>query len=115
MPNQQFDEGNDDQAFWGFACMSAAEKNYPAPSGEYSWIQLTENLWNTQVYRWDTSSCGGGLRWQIFPSNKGYDYKNSISNGAFFQLSARLARFTGNQTYLDWALNPTTGRWASGS
>jgi len=30
-------------------------------------------------------------------------YKNSISNGAFFQISARLARFTGNQTYVDWA------------
>lgn len=104
MPNQQFDEGNDDQSFWGFAAMSAAEKNYPPPSGSYSWIELTENLWNTQVNRWDVASCGGGLKWQIFPSNKGYDYKNSISNGAFFQLSARLARFTGNQTYLDWAL-----------
>lgn len=104
VPAHQGDEGNDDQAFWGFAAMSAAEKGYPAPSGQYSWIELVENLWNTQVYRWDTSSCGGGLKWQIFPSNKGYNYKNSISNGAFFQLSARLARFTGNQTYFDWAL-----------
>jgi mannan endo-1,6-alpha-mannosidase len=104
MPNQEFDEGNDDQSFWGFAAMSAAEKNYPAPEGSYSWVQLVENLWNTQVYRWDTTSCGGGLKWQIYPANKGWDYKNSISNGAFFQLSARLARFTGNQTYLDWAL-----------
>lgn len=97
-------EGNDDQAFWGFATMSAAEKDYPQPTiGNYSWVQLTENLWNTQVRRWDTTSCGGGLKWQIFTYNNGYDYKNSISNGAFFQLSARLARFTGNQTYLDWA------------
>ncbi len=30
-------------------------------------------------------------------------FRNSISNGAFFQLSARLARYTGNQTYVDWA------------
>jgi mannan endo-1,6-alpha-mannosidase len=105
MPDQQFDEGNDDQSFWGFATMSAAEKNYPEPTtGEYTWIELTENLWNTQVRRWDTTSCNGGLKWQIYPSNNGYDYKNSISNGAFFQLSARLARYTGNQTYLDWAL-----------
>lgn len=29
--------------------------------------------------------------------------QNSVSNGGFFQLSARLARDTGNQTYLDWA------------
>jgi mannan endo-1,6-alpha-mannosidase len=104
VPLQRLDEGNDDQAFWGFATMSAAEKNYPKPTiGKYSWLELTENLWNTQVRRWDTTSCGGGLKWQIFTFNKGYDYKNSISNGAFFQLSARLARFTGNQTYVHWA------------
>lgn len=29
--------------------------------------------------------------------------RNAISNGALFQLSARLARYTGNQTYVDWA------------
>ncbi|QSZ33152.1 hypothetical protein DSL72_002738 [Monilinia vaccinii-corymbosi] len=105
MPNHQKDEGNDDQAFWGFATISAAEKNFPEPSNTCgsSWLQLTENLWNTQAARWDTSSCGGGLRWQIFSFNNGYTYKNSVSNGAFFQLSARLARFTGNQTYADWA------------
>lgn len=97
------DEGNDDQAFWGFATMSAAEKNLSSPSSDLTWIDLTQNLWNTQVNRWDESSCGGGLRWQIFDFNKGYDYKNSVSNSAFFQLSARLARFTGNQTYADWA------------
>lgn len=109
MPDHVKDEGNDDQAFWGFTTMSAAEKGYPEPntynsSIPYTWLQLTENLWNSQVRRWDTSTCGGGLRWQIFTFNNGYDYKNSVSNGAFFQLSARLARFTGNSTYLDWAL-----------
>jgi mannan endo-1,6-alpha-mannosidase len=104
VPWHQKDEGNDDQAFWGFATMSAAEKDYPQPTvGNYSWLELTENLWNTQVRRWDTTTCNGGLKWQIFPFNNGYDYKNSVSNGAFFQLSARLARFTGNQTYIDWA------------
>lgn len=104
VPLYNLSEGNDDQAFWGFATLSAAEKDYPAPTiGPYSWLQLTENLWNTQVRRWDTETCGGGLKWQIFDFNKGYNYKNSISNGAFFQLSARLARFTGNQTYVDWA------------
>lgn len=104
VPLHQKDEGNDDQAFWGFATMSAAEKDYPQPTiGNYSWVQLTENLWNTQVRRWDNTSCNGGLKWQIFTFNNGYEYKNSVSNGAFFQLSARLARFTGNQTYIDWA------------
>ncbi|RKF79184.1 Mannan endo-1,6-alpha-mannosidase DCW1 [Golovinomyces cichoracearum] len=98
------DEGNDDQAFWGFATMSAAEKNFPNPSKDLTWIELTQNLWNSQARRWDESTCGGGLRWQIFESNKGYNYKNTVSNAAFFQISARLARFTGNQTYAEWAV-----------
>jgi mannan endo-1,6-alpha-mannosidase len=112
VPAQQKDEGNDDQGFWGFATMSAAERGFaPPPSGTPSWLQLTINLWNTQAARWDHTSCGGGLKWQIFTFNNGYDYKNSVSNGAFFQLSARLARFTGNSTYLDWAAK--TWDWTS--
>jgi mannan endo-1,6-alpha-mannosidase len=104
VPAQEFDEGNDDQLFWAYATMSAAEKNFPQPgTGNYSWLQLTENLWNTVQRRWDTSTCGGGLKWQVYPQNTGYNYKNSVSNGGFFHISARLARFTGNQTYLDWA------------
>jgi predicted alpha-1,6-mannanase (GH76 family) len=43
------------------------------------------------------------LRWQIFTFNNGYNYKNTISNGCFFNMAARLGRYTGNQTYLDWA------------
>ena len=104
VPAHETDEANDDQIFWGFALMSALEKNYPSPpSTSPQWLPLVEALWNTQVYRWDTTSCAGGLKWQIFSSNAGYDYKNSVSNGGFFQLSARLARYTGNQTYVDWA------------
>lgn len=34
----------------------------------------------------------------------GYTYKNSISNGCFFSLGARLARYTGNATYAEWAV-----------
>ncbi|KAA6407912.1 MAG: glycoside hydrolase family 76 [Lasallia pustulata] len=104
VPAQQFDEGNDDQSFWGFAVMSALERNYPAPpSTSPQWLPLVEALWNTQVPRWDMTTCAGGLKWQIFSSNAGYNYKNSIANGGFFQLAARLARYTGNQTYVDWA------------
>lgn len=43
------------------------------------------------------------MRWQIPTTNAGYDYKNSISNGLFFHMGARLARYTGNQTYADLA------------
>ena len=84
--------------------MSAVEKGFPYPSSNpVQWLSLAEAVFNDQVRRWDTTTCGGGLRWQIFPSNVGYGYKNAISNGAFFQLAARLARYTGNQTYVDWA------------
>ena len=97
--------GNDDQAFWGFAVLSAAEQNLPQPHSNIpSWVQLGENLWNSMVTRWNTSNCGGGFTWQIFAENpNGRDYKNSVSNGGFFLISARLARVTGNNTYTQWA------------
>ncbi|KAI9864748.1 MAG: hydrolase 76 protein [Vezdaea acicularis] len=103
-PNQTKTEGNDDQVFWAFAALSAAELGFPnPPSNQPQWLALAQAVFNLQANRWDTSSCGGGLRWQIFPFNAGYDYKNTISNGGFFQLAARLARYTGNTTYADWA------------
>jgi mannan endo-1,6-alpha-mannosidase len=84
--------------------MSALEYGFPdPPSGAASYLSVAEAAFNTQAARWDTAGCNGGLRWQIFAQNKGYDYMNTISNGAFFQLAARLARYTGNQTYIDWA------------
>jgi len=84
-------------------------------------------VFNLFVSRWnfDSSTCGGGLRWQFYPGNAGYNYKvrpvivsllqessqltiscptqSAVSNGAFLQLASRLARYTGNQTYADWA------------
>lgn len=83
--------------------MRAAELRFPNPSTSPSWLDLAINVFNDQASRWDTQNCGGGLRWQIFTFNEGYDYKNTASNAAFFQLAARLARYTGNQTYADWA------------
>ncbi|KAI9772146.1 MAG: hydrolase 76 protein [Geoglossum umbratile] len=104
-PNRTKDEGNDDQAFWAFAAMSAAENKFPdPPSSAPQWLALAQAVFNLQTTRWDTSTCNGGLRWQIFPFNNGYNYKNSISNGCFFNLAARLARYTGNTTYSDWAV-----------
>jgi mannan endo-1,6-alpha-mannosidase len=98
-------EGNDDQAFWAFSILDAAERNWPQPDDSIPpWLTIAENIWNTMVLRWDTTTCGGGLHWQIYADNpNGLDYKNSVSNGGFFQISARLARATGNQTYFRWA------------
>ncbi|PHH83682.1 hypothetical protein CDD82_5440 [Ophiocordyceps australis] len=106
MPKEhQLEEGNDDLFFWGSAVMSAAERNFPQPNKDIpSWLDISVNVFNSLASRWDTQNCDGGLLWQIFPENpNGMTYKNSISNGGFFQLAARLARATGNETYVDWA------------
>lgn len=102
--NQSTTEGNDDQGFWGITAMAAAERNFSNPSQDQpGWLYLAQAVFNQMVTRWDTANCNGGLRWQIYTWNAGYDYKNTVSNGCMFNLAARLARFTGNQTYVDWA------------
>lgn len=102
--NQTTTEGNDDQAFWGFAVMAATERNFPnPPEDKPQWLYLAQAVFNTMASRWDDSTCGGGLRWQIFTWNSGYDYKNSVSNAALFHIAARLARYTRNNTYVEWA------------
>ncbi|KAK0627499.1 glycoside hydrolase family 76 protein [Immersiella caudata] len=105
LPTHFGQEGNDDQAMWGFSIMAAAERNFPQPdTSAPSWLDLSANLWNSLVSRWNTTACNGGLLWQIFASNpNGLDYKNTVSNGGLFQISARLARATGNETYAQWA------------
>ncbi|KAH7149136.1 glycoside hydrolase [Dactylonectria estremocensis] len=97
--------GNDDQGFWGMSAMLAAELKFPDPASDKpGWLALAQAVFNTQANpdRHD-DTCNGGLRWQIPFSNNGYDYKNSIANGCFFNLGARLARYTDNSTYGDWA------------
>lgn len=95
--------GNDDQSSWGLAAMTAAEFGFPQTSTEISWASKAAAVFNSQASRWDDSNCGGGLRWQIYTYETGYDIKNAMSNGEFFELAARLARYTGNTTYSDWA------------
>jgi mannan endo-1,6-alpha-mannosidase len=102
--NQTRTEGNDDQGFWAMAAMSAAENNFAnPPEGQPQWLALVQAVFNEYATRWDTATCNGGMRWQIFTFNNGFNYKNSISNGCFFNIAARLARYTGNQTYANWA------------
>jgi mannan endo-1,6-alpha-mannosidase len=112
--NQTKDLGNDDQVFWAFAAMDAAEVGFPnPPSSDPSWTSLAQAVFNEQTARWDSSNCGGGMRWQIVFTNPGYDYKNVMSNGGYFQLAARLARYTGNDTYAKYA--EKTYDWLAGS
>ncbi len=99
--NWSLSMGNDDQGFWGMSAMLAAETTFENPAkSQPQWLALAQAVFNTQAApdRHD-GTCGGGLRWQIFPTNNGYGYKNSIANGVFFNIGARLARYTGNDTY----------------
>lgn len=103
--------GNDDQAFWGMSAMLAAELRFPdPPPGKPQWLALAQAVFNTQIHpdRRD-DDCGGGLHWQIPRTNRGYDYKNSIANGCFFNIASRLYRFTGNESYARWAVD--TWNW----
>ena len=88
--------------FWGLSAMTAAEWKLPDRK-PYSWLGLGQGTYNTQRDAWDTSTCGGGLHWQLWSFENGYDLKNAVSNGGFFQLAARLYRYTNNTDYLDWA------------
>ncbi|CCF56646.1 hypothetical protein KAFR_0B03490 [Kazachstania africana CBS 2517] len=102
--NQTMVEGNDDQCVWGLTIMDAVERNFTDPTdGSPGWLYMTQAIFNEMWSRWDSANCGGGLRWQIFTWNSGYDYKSTISNVCLFQLASRLGRYTGNDTYLDVA------------
>lgn len=81
-PNQTGGMGNDDQAFWGLSAMLAAENKFPNPPPDQpQWLELAENLWNSQAdpSRHD-DECNGGMRWQVPFFNGGYNYKNCTSN-----------------------------------
>jgi len=81
--NQTKDEGNDDQVFWAFAAMTAAELGFPNPTSGPSWLSMAQAVFNEQIARWDTSTCGGGLRWQIFAFNGGVRLTQSAISPSF--------------------------------
>ncbi|RSM03352.1 hypothetical protein CEP52_007454 [Fusarium oligoseptatum] len=106
--NQSLNVGNDDQAIWAMAALTAAEYGFPdPPKDEPRWLDLAENVFESQRLRWDIEvkekTCDGGLRWQIAVINNGYDWKSAEANTFFFALSSRLARQTGNKTYVEYA------------
>ncbi|KAG9247757.1 glycosyl hydrolase family 76-domain-containing protein [Calycina marina] len=98
--------GNDDQGFWGMTVMAMAEAKFPdPPEGQPGWLELAQAVFNTQNdNKGHDDACGGGLRWQTQSYLTGYDYKNSIANGCFFNIGVRLARYTNNDTYAQIAL-----------
>ncbi|KAI1402188.1 glycoside hydrolase family 76 protein [Hypoxylon fuscum] len=109
-------EANDDQAYWVYNALTAMEYGFQALPCEKSaantgddcansWVAIGTHAFEDFVARWnkDSATCGGGLKWQYTETANGYYYKNSVSNAGFFQTAARLARYTGNQTFGDWA------------
>lgn len=114
--NHTLSLGNDDQGFWGMSAMLAAENKFPnPPEDKPQWLALAQAVWNTMAdpSRHD-ESCNGGLRWQIPFANAGYNYKNSIANGCYFNIGARLARYTGNDTYAQYAEKTWDWLWGVG-
>lgn len=103
-PNQTKTLGNDDQSCWALSAMTAAEIGLPKPK-DAEWVDYARNVWQIQSERLGSGEdkCAGGLRWQIYTFNAGYNYMNAWSNGNFFLLSSRLAKFTGNATYSQYA------------
>ncbi|KAL2192667.1 glycoside hydrolase family 76 protein [Corynascus similis CBS 632.67] len=115
-PNHTASLGNDDQGFWGMSAMLAAENKFPnPPEDQPQWLALAQAVFHTQAApdRHD-NTCNGGLRWQVPPTNAGYNYKNTIANACFFNLGARLARYTENQTYAEWASKTFDWLWGVG-
>ncbi|KAI1819014.1 glycoside hydrolase family 76 protein [Xylaria intraflava] len=97
--------GNDDQSFWAMSALIAAETNFQnPPPNQAQWLALAQAVWTEQTAdKLRDGGCGFGLRWQAVYTNPGFDYKNTIANGCFFNVGARLARYTKNDTYLDWS------------
>lgn len=108
--SQVVSEANEDQGVWALTAMSAAELQLPGATTT-EWFNLADRVFNEYVARWDTATCGGGLRWLIYAFGPGYTYKDAASNGVFFQLSSRLGRYTGNSTYSKWA--STAFNWST--
>lgn len=108
---------NDDILWWALASMKAAELNLGGKKDH--WLTLAANTWKLMKRRWeeDSAFCGGGIRWQLpgrtLPGWEGtIRYKQTISNGMFFQLSARLFDYTGEATYEEMA--NTIWDWLAG-
>ncbi|KAI1436901.1 family 76 glycoside hydrolase, partial [Xylaria sp. CBS 124048] len=102
-PNWTASMGNDDQSFWGFAGLLAAETGFTDPPADQpQWLALAQAVFNEQTHidrRVTGGNCDWGLRWQVYSTNNGWDYVNTVANACYFNIGARLGHYTGNTTY----------------
>jgi predicted alpha-1,6-mannanase (GH76 family) len=87
----------DDMEWMALACIRANEVE---PAGLVNWKNEAVQLWNWIKLGWNTNYHGGGIQWvDTQPQSK-----NACSNAPAIIVAARLYQLTGEQTYLDWAL-----------
>ncbi|KAK5632677.1 hypothetical protein RRF57_008391 [Xylaria bambusicola] len=110
--------GNDDQAFWAFAALLAAETGFRDPKPEQpQWLALAQAVFNEQTNidrRVEGGNCDWGLRWQVYRTNNGFDYINTVANACYFNIGARLHRYTDNSTYGELAEKTWNLMWRLG-
>ncbi|KAM6520187.1 hypothetical protein FALCPG4_013740 [Fusarium falciforme] len=108
--------GNDDQGFWGMSAMLAAENKFPQPSRRQG------PMARPRPGRLDDTGPSQptrqGVQWRLamadsfLPMLVTTTRIVAIANGCFFNLGARLARYTGNSTYAKYAEETWDWLWA---
>jgi len=97
---------NDDISWWALSMMAGVEiyGNDAVMPGSGKFITVAATTWAENLEQWD-NQCGGGIYWSRDRTDSGRkNYKNTITNGEFMALGARLAYMTRNMTYLDWSV-----------
>ncbi|KAM0753209.1 Six-hairpin glycosidase [Meredithblackwellia eburnea MCA 4105] len=92
----------DDQSWWAMFALRAYEVY-----GNNTWLQQAVNISVNNTLYWD-QTCGGGVLWLTYRPK----IKNTITNGLYFGILARLYRYTGDLQYFNYAMN-TLNWWLS--
>jgi hypothetical protein len=112
MPNNQSkNEGNDDQVFWAFSMMSAAEYKLPDPPADKpGWLAMTQSVFNQFLNRYNKEvadgNCGGGLRWQVSKAWPGSTEKHTLTRSLYRSSIGLMAGST--KTRLRMAVSSTS-------
>ncbi|KAF2713749.1 glycoside hydrolase family 76 protein, partial [Pleomassaria siparia CBS 279.74] len=104
-PNETLKLNNDEQSQWALTALTAVEYGFPkAVKDKPSFEELAINVFSSQVHRWDSKSCTGGLRKLVADTNNSKEFvKNASENSQFFLLAARLSKLTNNKVFTLWA------------
>ncbi|KAL8282922.1 hypothetical protein RB600_006090 [Gaeumannomyces tritici] len=109
---------NHHQCSWAVAAMLAAESEMASPA-KPDWLRLAQNAFDMQAARFEFEekplgenyNCGGGLRSDIDSRAISFYRKDTLANTCFMNLGARLAKFTGNETYAKYSERAWNWMW----